>query len=322
MSAGPRRDGPGRREAVRSLARHHGVADLVRFLGFVPDDDLPGLYRLADVFARSRRRPSCSRWPATMAAMASGLPVVVAVDVAVRSLSLVYAGRERLPRQARGVGRRGRRLPRPALPRPRACGRGWRRRPRASSAITAPASSPRSPGGNPSTVRSARHVDSRTREGERWLPLNSRLVPLLFLIGDTGVGGTAAPPRRWRRALEQGAARPFLSRSSCDPLRGLGLTWPRLLRWFAGFLYGPCIRLTPWLWWLFWRASDSPRVLAARSGARSWPRCTAASPGPPRRTPCALIVAFHPMTADPGGSGPAPAVAAARCLGDHRPLPT
>jgi glycosyltransferase involved in cell wall biosynthesis len=59
---------------LRSLARHHGVADLVRFLGFVPDNDLPGLYRLADVFAIASQAELQSL--ATMAAMASGLPVV------------------------------------------------------------------------------------------------------------------------------------------------------------------------------------------------------------------------------------------------------
>jgi glycosyltransferase involved in cell wall biosynthesis len=64
-------------QKLRSLARHHGVADQVRFLGYVPDDDLPGLYRLADVFAIASQAELQSL--ATMAAMASGLPVV-AVD--------------------------------------------------------------------------------------------------------------------------------------------------------------------------------------------------------------------------------------------------
>ena len=73
---------------LRSLARHHGVADLVRFLGFVPDDDLPGLYRLADVFAIASQAELQSL--ATMAAMASGLPVV-AVDAGALA-ELVHAG--------------------------------------------------------------------------------------------------------------------------------------------------------------------------------------------------------------------------------------
>ena len=73
---------------LRSLARHYGVADRVRFLGFVPDDDLPGLYRLADVFAIASQAELQSL--ATMAAMASGLPVV-AVDAGALA-ELVHAG--------------------------------------------------------------------------------------------------------------------------------------------------------------------------------------------------------------------------------------
>ena len=61
---------------LRSLARHYGVADRVRFLGFVPDADLAGLYRLADVFAIASQAELQSL--ATMAAMASGLPAVAA----------------------------------------------------------------------------------------------------------------------------------------------------------------------------------------------------------------------------------------------------
>jgi glycosyltransferase involved in cell wall biosynthesis len=68
--------GPDERR-LRSLARHYGIADRVRFAGFVPDGDLPGLYRLADVFAIASQAELQSL--VTMAAMASGLPVV-AVD--------------------------------------------------------------------------------------------------------------------------------------------------------------------------------------------------------------------------------------------------
>jgi 1,2-diacylglycerol 3-alpha-glucosyltransferase len=73
---------------LRSLARQHGVADRVRFLGFVPDEDLPGLYRLADAFAIASQAELQSL--ATMAAMASGLPVV-AVDAGALA-ELVHAG--------------------------------------------------------------------------------------------------------------------------------------------------------------------------------------------------------------------------------------
>ena len=82
-------------------------------------------------------------------------------------------------------------------------------------------------------------------------------LPLLFLIGDTG-GGHRSAAAAVAQALEHLLPGRFVP-VICDPLRGPDV--PRLLRWFSG-LYGPCIRLTPWLWWLFWRASDSPRVLA------------------------------------------------------------
>jgi 1,2-diacylglycerol 3-beta-galactosyltransferase len=100
-------------------------------------------------------------------------------------------------------------------------------------------------------------------------------LPLLFLIGDTG-GGHRSAAAAVAQALEHLLPGRFVP-VICDPLRGPDV--PRLLRWFSG-LYGPCIRLTPWLWWLFWRASDSPRVLAA---VRRTPRCTAASRAPRRR---------------------------------------
>jgi glycosyltransferase involved in cell wall biosynthesis len=73
---------------LRALARRYGVADRVRFLGFVPDADLPGLYRLAEVFAIASEAELQSL--ATMAAMASGLPVVAADAGALREL--VHAG--------------------------------------------------------------------------------------------------------------------------------------------------------------------------------------------------------------------------------------
>lgn len=120
-----------------------------------------------------------------------------------------------------------------------------------------------------------------------------RPLPLLFLIGDTG-GGHRSAAAAVARALEHLLPGRFVP-VICDPLRGQDV--PRLLRWFSG-LYGPCIRLTPWLWWLFWRTSNSPRMLAAvrrtvmapvyGSVARAAQAC-----GP------ALIVAFHPMTTDP-----------------------
>lgn len=79
--------GPDERR-LRSLARHYGVAERVVFTGFVPDDDLPGLYRAAAVFAIASQAELQSL--VTMAAMASGLPVV-AVDAGALP-ELVHAG--------------------------------------------------------------------------------------------------------------------------------------------------------------------------------------------------------------------------------------
>jgi len=79
--------GPDERR-LRSLARHYGAADRVVFTGFVPDADLPGLYRVADVFAIASQAELQSL--VTMAAMASGLPVV-AVDAGALA-ELVHAG--------------------------------------------------------------------------------------------------------------------------------------------------------------------------------------------------------------------------------------
>jgi glycosyltransferase involved in cell wall biosynthesis len=62
---------------LKSLAARLRVSERVRFLGFVPGSDLPGLYRLADVFAIASQAELQSL--VTMEAMASGLPVV-AVD--------------------------------------------------------------------------------------------------------------------------------------------------------------------------------------------------------------------------------------------------
>ena len=61
-------------ERLRALAARLGLSDQVRFLGFIPDADLPGLYRLADVFAIASEAELQSL--VTMEAMASGLPVV------------------------------------------------------------------------------------------------------------------------------------------------------------------------------------------------------------------------------------------------------
>ena len=118
-------------------------------------------------------------------------------------------------------------------------------------------------------------------------------LPLLFLIGDTG-GGHRSAAAAVAQALERLLPGRFVP-VICDPLRGPDV--PRLLRWFSG-LYGPCIRMTPWLWWLFWRASDSPRVLGAVRRTVMAPVYGSVARAAETCRP-ALIVAFHPMTADP-----------------------
>jgi len=119
-------------------------------------------------------------------------------------------------------------------------------------------------------------------------------LPLLFLIGDTG-GGHRSAAVAVQQALERAQPGRFVA-VICDPLRGPDV--PRLLRWFAG-LYGPCIRLTPWLWWLFWRTSQSPRVLGLVRRTFMSPIYGSVARAAQACRP-ALIVAFHPMTADPG----------------------
>ncbi|MBP2705343.1 glycosyltransferase [Microbispora sp. RL4-1S] len=66
----------GLRGDLERLATRIGVGGRVRFLGFVPDAELPHLYPAADVFAMPGAAESQSI--ATLEAMASGLPVVAA----------------------------------------------------------------------------------------------------------------------------------------------------------------------------------------------------------------------------------------------------
>ncbi len=76
--------------------------------------------------------------------------------------------------------------------------------------------------------------------------------PLLFLIADTGGGHRSAA-----RAIGQALDRMYPGRFApvlCDPLGGPGSA--RLLRWVTG-LYGPVIRLAPWLWGAAYHATNS-----------------------------------------------------------------
>jgi 1,2-diacylglycerol 3-beta-galactosyltransferase len=118
-------------------------------------------------------------------------------------------------------------------------------------------------------------------------------LPLLFLIGDTGGGhrSAAAAVAQSLDRLLPGRFAPVIA----DPLRGPGA--PGLLRWIAG-LYGPCIRLTPWLWWLFWRTCDSPRGLRVLRRTVMRPVYGGVTRAVAACRP-ALIVVFHPVTAEP-----------------------
>lgn len=75
--------GSGRdRSRLERLARRHGVASRTRFLGRVPDDDLPGLYAAADVFTMLCR----DRW-AGLEAEGFGIVFVEAAACGVPSVA-------------------------------------------------------------------------------------------------------------------------------------------------------------------------------------------------------------------------------------------
>jgi 1,2-diacylglycerol 3-beta-galactosyltransferase len=118
-------------------------------------------------------------------------------------------------------------------------------------------------------------------------------LPLLFLIGDTG-GGHRSAALAVQQALDRELPGRFAP-VTWDPLRGPDVPW--LLRWFAG-LYGLCIRITPWLWWSFWRTSNSALGLRALRRTIMAPVYGSVERAVSACRP-ALVVAFHPMTADP-----------------------
>jgi len=115
-------------------------------------------------------------------------------------------------------------------------------------------------------------------------------LPVLFLIADTG-GGHRSAARAVGQALDRlypGRFGPVL----CDPLGGPGSA--RLLRWVTG-LYGPAIRLAPWLWGAAYHATDSPPAAAVlrRTLLRLADRPALAAA---RAQPPAAVVSFHPLT--------------------------
>ena len=74
----------GERERLKALAEHLGIADRVKFLGHVSDQELPGIYERCTVFVM----PSIAELQsiATMEAMASGRPVIGADAMALPHL--------------------------------------------------------------------------------------------------------------------------------------------------------------------------------------------------------------------------------------------
>ncbi|PIT97751.1 MAG: glucosyl transferase [Candidatus Andersenbacteria bacterium CG10_big_fil_rev_8_21_14_0_10_54_11] len=74
----------GEARRLRAAVRRLGLEQSVTFTGFVPDDDLPRLYRCADFFIMAGTAELQSI--ATMEAMASGLPIIAARAVALPEL--------------------------------------------------------------------------------------------------------------------------------------------------------------------------------------------------------------------------------------------
>ena len=72
------------RDRLEELARDLGVEPRVHFLGYVPESDLPGLYRAADIFAIASDVEVQSI--PTLQAAASGLPIVAASAAALPEL--------------------------------------------------------------------------------------------------------------------------------------------------------------------------------------------------------------------------------------------
>jgi 1,2-diacylglycerol 3-beta-galactosyltransferase len=115
-------------------------------------------------------------------------------------------------------------------------------------------------------------------------------LPVLFLMADTG-GGHRNAARAVGESLElayPGRFAPVL----CDPLGGPGSA--RLLRWVIR-LYGPAVRLAPWLWGAAYYATNArPAMwLLRRTLLRPANRVAA---GLARLHRPAAIVSCHPLT--------------------------
>ena len=118
-------------------------------------------------------------------------------------------------------------------------------------------------------------------------------LPLLFLIADTG-GGHRSAARAVGQALERAYPGQFAA-AIRDPLRGPSA--PPRLRWVTG-LYGPSIRLTPWLWGACWRWTDSRHGLWLVQQLLFSPANRVVAEMVASERP-ALMVSFHGMTIRP-----------------------
>ncbi|HEY6277385.1 MAG TPA: glycosyltransferase [Streptosporangiaceae bacterium] len=116
---------------------------------------------------------------------------------------------------------------------------------------------------------------------------------LLLLVADTGGGhrSAACAVSQALAARHPGRFAPVL----VDPLGGPAV--PFRLRWPVG-LYGPCVRLAPWLWGILWRFAGSPRNLAFLRRTLFSPATDGVADAVAAWRPAA-IVAFHAMTARP-----------------------
>jgi 1,2-diacylglycerol 3-beta-galactosyltransferase len=115
-------------------------------------------------------------------------------------------------------------------------------------------------------------------------------MPVLFLVADTGGGHRAAA-----RAISEELGRAYpgvFAPVLCDPLGGPGSAG--LLRWICG-LYGPAVRLVPWLWGVVWHITNSrPAMRVLRMSLLALANRPVAA-AVARHRP-AVIVSLHPLT--------------------------
>jgi phosphatidylinositol alpha-mannosyltransferase len=87
-------DGPERR-ALERLADDLGLRD-VRFRGFIPSEDLPGLFHRADLFCAPATHAE-SFGIVLLEAMAAGLPIVAAANAGYAEVLATYPGNLLVP---------------------------------------------------------------------------------------------------------------------------------------------------------------------------------------------------------------------------------